>query len=132
MRRTVAVRLRRDADRRRAAKCGFAKHLRDALPNATYIGFTGTPIETNDKSTRAVFGNYIDVYDLTQAVEDGATVKIYYESRLAKVELTRRTRGAGRARRRDHRERRGTEADEAQDSLGARGSHRRRRATGST
>lgn len=69
-------------------KAGLAKHLRDALPNATYLGFTGTPIETNDKSTRAVFGDYIDVYDLTRAVEDGATVKIYYESRLAKVELS--------------------------------------------
>jgi type I restriction enzyme R subunit len=69
-------------------KAGLAKHLRDALPNATYLGFTGTPIETNDKSTRAVFGDYIDVYDLTRAIEDGATVKIYYESRLAKVELS--------------------------------------------
>ena len=69
-------------------KAGLAKHLRDALPNATYLGFTGTPIETNDKSTRAVFGDYIDVYDLTRAVEDGATVKIFYESRLAKVELS--------------------------------------------
>ena len=66
---------------------GFARHLRDGLPNATYIGFTGTPIEEKDKSTRAVFGEYIDVYDLTQAVDDGATVKVYYEPRLAKVEL---------------------------------------------
>ncbi|WP_345761687.1 type I restriction endonuclease subunit R [Diaminobutyricibacter sp. McL0608] len=69
-------------------RAGLAKHLRDALPGATYLGFTGTPIESNDKSTRAVFGDYIDVYDLTRAVEDGATVKIYYESRLAKVELS--------------------------------------------
>ncbi len=68
-------------------RAGLAKHMRDALPNATYLGFTGTPIESNDKSTRAVFGDYIDVYDLTRAVEDGATVKIFYESRLAKVEL---------------------------------------------
>lgn len=68
-------------------KAGLAKHLRDALPGATYLGFTGTPIESTDKSTRAVFGDYIDIYDLTRAVEDGATVKIYYESRLAKVEL---------------------------------------------
>lgn len=67
---------------------GFARHLRDGLPNATYIGFTGTPVETADKSTRQVFGDYIDVYDLTQAVTDGATVKVYYEPRLAKVELT--------------------------------------------
>ena len=66
------------------------KHLRDALPNATFIGFTGTPIESADQSTRAVFGEYIDVYDLTHAVEDGATVRIYYESRLAKVQLPRR------------------------------------------
>ena len=69
-------------------KAGLAKHLRDALPEATYLGFTGTPIESTDKSTRAVFGDYIDIYDLTRAVEDGATVKIYYESRLAKVELS--------------------------------------------
>lgn len=67
---------------------GFAKYMRDALPNATYLGFTGTPIESNDINTPAVFGNYIDVYDIAQAVEDGATVKIYYESRLAKVALT--------------------------------------------
>jgi len=66
---------------------GFAKYLRDALPNATYIGFTGTPIEKEDRSTPAVFGNYVDVYDIAQAVEDGATVKIFYESRLAKVSL---------------------------------------------
>ena len=68
-------------------KYGYAKYLREALPNATYIAFTGTPIETNDKSTYGVFGDLIDVYDMTQAVEDGATVKIYYESRLAKVKI---------------------------------------------
>ena len=66
---------------------GFAKHLRDALPGASFIGFTGTPIETSDVSTPAVFGNYIDVYDISRAVEDGATVPIYYESRLARIEL---------------------------------------------
>jgi len=66
---------------------GFAKYLRDALPNASFIGFTGTPIEKEDKSTPAVFGNYIDVYDISRAVEDGSTVRIYYESRLAKVHL---------------------------------------------
>jgi len=66
---------------------GFARHLRDGLPNATFIGFTGTPIESSDKSTKNVFGDYIDTYDLTQAVEDGATVKVYYEPRLARVEL---------------------------------------------
>ena len=69
-------------------KYGFAKYLRDALPNATYLGFTGTPIETADINTPAVFGHYIDVYDIAQAVEDGATVRIFYESRLAKVELS--------------------------------------------
>ncbi len=68
-------------------KYGFAKYLRDALPNATYLGFTGTPIEATDINTPAVFGNYVDVYDIAQAVEDGATVRIFYESRLAKVEL---------------------------------------------
>ncbi|GAB4140391.1 MAG: type I restriction endonuclease subunit R [Patescibacteria group bacterium] len=68
-------------------KYGFAKYLRDALPHASFIGFTGTPIEKEDASTPAVFGNYIDVYDIAQAVEDGATVRIYYESRLAKVHL---------------------------------------------
>lgn len=67
---------------------GFAKHMRDALPNASFIGFTGTPIEKEDKNTQAVFGDYIDVYDIQQAVADGATVRIYYESRLAKIELS--------------------------------------------
>ncbi|HOS15562.1 MAG TPA: type I restriction endonuclease subunit R [Bacteroidales bacterium] len=66
---------------------GFAKYMRDALPNATYLGFTGTPIENTDVNTPAVFGNYVDIYDIAQAVEDGATVRIYYESRLAKVNL---------------------------------------------
>ena len=66
---------------------GFAKHMRDALPNASFIGFTGTPIEKTDANTQAVFGDYIHVYDIQQAVEDGATVRIYYESRLAKIEL---------------------------------------------
>jgi len=68
-------------------KYGFAKYLRDALPNASFIGFTGTPIERGDASTRAVFGNYIDIYDIEQSVQDGATVRIYYESRLAQVHL---------------------------------------------
>ena len=66
---------------------GFARHMRDALPNASFIGFTGTPIEKTDANTRAVFGDYISVYDIQRAVEDGATVPIYYESRLAKLEL---------------------------------------------
>ncbi len=64
---------------------GFAKHLRDSLPNATFIGFTGTPIESTDRNTQAVFGNYVDIYDIQQAVNDKATVPIFYESRLAKV-----------------------------------------------
>jgi type I restriction enzyme, R subunit len=68
-------------------KYGYAQHLRDALPNATFIGFTGTPIESEDRDTRAVFGDYISVYDIEDAVRDGATVPIYYESRLAKLDL---------------------------------------------
>lgn len=67
---------------------GFAKYMRDAMPHATYLGFTGTPIENTDVNTPAVFGNYVDIYDIAQAVEDGATVRIYYESRLAKVNLS--------------------------------------------
>jgi type I restriction enzyme R subunit len=66
---------------------GFARHLRDALPNASFIGFTGTPVELKDANTRAVFGDYISVYDIQRAVQDGATVPIYYESRLAKLAL---------------------------------------------
>jgi type I restriction enzyme R subunit len=66
---------------------GFARHMRDALPNASFIGFTGTPIELADANTRAVFGDYISIYDIQRAVEDGATVPIYYESRLAKLAL---------------------------------------------
>lgn len=66
---------------------GFAKYVRDALPNASFIGFTGTPIETADVDTRQVFGDYIDVYDIQRAVEDGATVPIYYEARLARLHL---------------------------------------------
>jgi type I restriction enzyme, R subunit len=66
---------------------GFARHMRDAFPNASFIGFTGTPIEKTDANTRAVFGDYISVYDIQRAVVDGATVPIYYESRLAKLEL---------------------------------------------
>jgi len=66
---------------------GFARHMREALPNAAFIGFTGTPVELTDKNTRAVFGDYISIYDIERAVKDGATVPIYYESRLAKLEL---------------------------------------------
>ncbi|RFB70265.1 type I restriction endonuclease subunit R [Bacillus sp. AW] len=68
-------------------KYGFAKYVRDALPNASFIGFTGTPVEASDKNTPAVFGDYIDIYDMSQAVEDGATVKIFYESRVIPLEL---------------------------------------------
>ena len=66
---------------------GFARHMRDALPNASFVGFTGTPIELQDANTRAVFGDYISIYDIQRSVEDGATVPIYYESRLAKLAL---------------------------------------------
>ncbi len=68
-------------------KYGFAKHLRDALPHATFVGFTGTPVENDDKDTRAVFGDYVSIYDIQDAVDDGATVPIYYESRLAKLDI---------------------------------------------
>lgn len=68
-------------------KYGYAKNMRNALPNATFIGFTGTPVDLADRSTREIFGDYIDVYDMTQAVEDGATVPIYYENRVAKLSL---------------------------------------------
>lgn len=68
-------------------KYGYAKHLRDALPNATFVGFTGTPVESDDKDTRAVFGDYVSIYDIQDAVDDGATVPIYYESRLARLDI---------------------------------------------
>ena len=68
-------------------KYGFAKYIRDAFPHATFVGFTGTPVEQTDKNTPAVFGGYIDIYDIAQAVKDGATVPLYYESRLVKVDL---------------------------------------------
>ena len=66
---------------------GFAWHMQDALPNASFVGFTGTPIEIQDANTRAVFGDYISIYDIQRSVEDGATVPIYYESRLARLAL---------------------------------------------
>ena len=71
---------------------GYARHMRDALPNASFIGFTGTPVELTDKNTRAVFGDHISVYDIQRAVQDGATVPIYYESRLARLALDERQR----------------------------------------
>ncbi len=70
-------------------KYGYAKHLRDALPNASFIGFTGTPIATDDRDTRAVFGDYVSIYDIQDAVDDGATVPIFYESRLAKLDINK-------------------------------------------
>ena len=72
-------------------KAGMAKHMRSSLPNATFIGFTGTPIDFKEKSTIGVFGQYIDIYDMTQAVDDGATVPIYYENRTAKLKLNEET-----------------------------------------
>jgi type I restriction enzyme R subunit len=71
---------------------GFARHMHDALPNASFIGFTGTPIELTDRNTPAVFGDYIDIYDIQRSVEDGATVRIYYEGRLAKLALDEQER----------------------------------------
>ncbi len=70
-------------------KYGYAKHMRDAVPNAAFIGFTGTPISFEDKDTRSVFGEYVSIYDIQDAVNDGATVPIYYESRLAKIDINR-------------------------------------------
>ena len=76
-----------EAEYRTAFQVGYAQHLRDALPNATFVAFTGTPVSSGDRDTRAVFGDYIHVYDMQQAKEDGATVAIYFESRLAKLSL---------------------------------------------
>ncbi len=107
---------------------GFARHMRDALPNASFIGFTGTPIELTDKNTRAVFGDYISVYDIQRAVQDKATVPIYYESRLAKLALDEAEKPQYRPRlRRSHRRRGGRTQGEAQEQVGATGSRRRRR-----
>ena len=111
---------------------GLARHLRDALPNASFIGFTGTPIEKTDANTRAVFGDYISVYDIQRAVADKATVPIYYESRLAKLGLN-----AGRAAedrrgvRGDHRGRGADAQGEAQDEVGRAGGAGRRSESGS-
>lgn len=82
----------KEDDQEAVIRYGYAKYMRDALPNASYIGFTGTPVESTDKNTRAVFGEYIDVYDMTRAVEDKNTVRIYYESRIARVELSENIR----------------------------------------
>ena len=97
---------------------GFARHMHDALPNASFIGFTGTPIERVDANTRAVFGEYISVYDIQKAVEDGATVPIYYEGRLAKLELKEIGAPSDRSKvRRGHRRRRGRPQREAQEPV---------------
>ena len=98
---------------------GFARHMRDALPNASFIGFTGTPIEKADANTRAVFGDYISVYDIQRAVTDGATVPIYYESRLAKLGAEGVRAAEDRSRvRGGHRRRRGRAQGEAQNASG--------------
>ena len=111
---------------------GFARHMRDALPNASFIGFTGTPIELTDANTRAVFGDYISVYDIQRAVEDGATVPIYYESRLAKLELDEAEKPHDRRRvRGGHRGRGGRAQGEAQDQVGGAGGGGRRPRSGS-
>ena len=109
---------------------GFAAHLRDALPNASFVGFTGTPVELDDRDTRDVFGDYIDVYDIQRAVEDGATVPIYYESRLASSTSTHRSsRASTRSSRRSPRARRTERQGEAQVQVGAaRGTGRDREA----
>ena len=83
----VVVRQKEDGEVEAKTIIGTARIIRDRLPKATYIGFTGTPISSKDRSTREVFGDYIDIYDMTQAVEDGATVPVYYESRLLKLDL---------------------------------------------
>ena len=105
---------------------GFARHMRDALPNASFIGFTGTPIEKTDANTRAVFGDYISVYDIQRAVTDGATVPIYYESRLAKLELKESERPKIDPRVRGSHRRRGSRPQgETQIEVGSVGGRRR-------
>ena len=99
---------------------GLARNMRDALPNASFIGFTGTPIEKTDANTRAVFGDYISIYDIQRAVADKATVPIYYESRLAKLEIERKRAAEDRRGVRGDHRRRGADAQgEAQDEVGA-------------
>lgn len=86
----VVVRQKEDGEVEAKTIIGTARIIRDTLPNATYIGFTGTPISSKDRSTREVFGDYIDIYDMTQAVEDGATRPVYYESRVIHLKLDER------------------------------------------
>ena len=108
---------------------GYAQHLRDALPNATFVAFTGTPVSSEDRDTRAVFGDYIHVYDMQQAKEDGATVAIYYESRLAKLGLKADDTAADRRRGGRTGRGRGREpAGPAEEPLGGAGEGGRRRA----
>jgi type I restriction enzyme R subunit len=83
----LAARQNAVADASAYYQVGYAQHLRDALPNATFVAFTGTPVSSEDRDTRAVFGDYIHIYDMQQARDDGATVAIYFESRLAKLGL---------------------------------------------
>lgn len=87
----VVVRQKEDGEVEAKTIIGTARIIRDSLPNATYIGFTGTPISSKDRSTREVFGDYIDIYDMTQAVEDGATRPVYYESRVIHLKLDEKT-----------------------------------------
>ena len=106
---------------------GFARHMRDALPNASFVGFTGTPIELQDANTRSVFGDYISIYDIRRSVEDRATVPIYYEGRLAKLELDEARAAAHRpGLRRSYRGRGDRAQGEAQDQVGAAGGRGRR------
>ena len=98
---------------------GYAAHMREALPNATFIGFTGTPIELHDKNTRGVFGDYISIYDIERAVLDRATVPIFYESRLAKLELDEAERPSIDPDFEEVTEDRGGAKGEAQDEVGA-------------
>ena len=87
----VVIRQKEDGEVEARTVIGTARIIRDSLPNATYIGFTGTPISSKDRSTREVFGDYIDIYDMTQAVEDGATRPVYYESRVIHLKLDEKT-----------------------------------------
>ena len=93
---TEKIKMTKNEDGEEIAKrvVGTARIIRNSLPNATYIGFTGTPISSKDRSTREVFGDYIDIYDMTQAVEDGATRPVYYESRVIKLNLDEATLAA--------------------------------------
>ena len=110
---------------------GFARHMRDALPNASFVGFTGTPIELEDANTRSVFGDYISIYDIRRSVEDGATVPIYYEGRLAQLALDESRKTHHRPGLRGGDRGRGDRAQgAAQDQVGPAGSRGRRHQPG--